>query len=708
MPANVHSARIDVRDGRTRLLVDGRPVAPLWYGLTDCPGARWTWEEVPARQLRLFAEAGIRLFQVDLWFEHLVDERDGFSLDLARRQVAGVLAQCADAVVMLRLHVNAPTWWCRAHAEACIGYTDAETEDTGLRWGMLRPLTGDEDRPLRASYASPVWRSWADGILARFCREFSVTPEGAAVASLQIANGVYGEWHQFGFLMHDPDCGPAATAAFRAWLGDPAACVPSSWDREQADAGILRDPRTRQRVIDYFTWQHECLADTVTGLCQVAKANWPRDLLTASFFGYFHSMFGRQAAGGHLSLARVLASPHLDALCAPTSYTKGAREIGGPGQPRGLPDAVRRAGKLWLDEMDQPTAVGSPWNKDFRSTVADDVAVMRRNILHPVTRGGGAWWYDFGPVSGCDWALNGGTRGWWDNRRLLDEVAAICRVVEERVERPFHRAADVLVVHDPWSFRHTVSHRLTPQACADLLIKPRWSGDPLSHLAIDDLTEALHRSGVIHADCLVHELERIDLSAFKVVVFATTPVFDAAQRRIIAERVRGGGRQLWCLGFCGWSDGKRLGADLFTEVTGLDAELATAQHISADVHGLAFRRSLWEPLAVPAATNGEPLARWESGGVAAAWSRDALGVRAWWGVPPTEPALLRTLLREAGCHVINEQDDATMLGGGLLLVHSVPGGSRRLAIPGGPVVQVELPPRSTVVIDAETGAVLLG
>lgn len=724
------SAQVIRNAGRNELHLDGRPVAPLLYGLTDAPGGRWTWEEVPARQLRLFAEHGVRLFQVDLWLAHLVDDKDRLDIALARRQVAGVLAQCADAAVMIRLHLNPPPAWLAAHPEACIAYADTTCEDTALRWGMLRPLSGDEARPLRASFAAPAWRSWANTQVRSLCRELAATPEGGAVMGIQIANGVYGEWHQFGFLMHDPDVGPAATAAFRAWLattygddaglarawGDPSArldqaSLPDSAEREAADQGILRDPRQRQRVIDAFRWQHTCLAEAVELGARAVKESWPRPIVTAAFFGYFHSMFGRQAAGGHLSLATILRSPWLDALCAPTSYTDGARRLGGPGHPRGLPDAVRRAGKLWLDEMDQPTHAGSPWDRAFTSTVDDDIAIQRRNILHPVTRGGGAWWYDFGPISGCDWYSNGGTRGWWDHPRLLADAGAILRVTAEAQRRPFTRPAEVLVVHDPWSFAHTVSQRLTPEACAKLLTAPTWGGDPLSHLMIDDLSEALHRSGVIHGDALIDELATLDLTPYRVVILATAPVLDAGQRRMIEQRVRAPGRELWCLGFAGWSDRTRLGADLAAELTGLDCALgAAAVPTLTTCAGPVWSRTLSAPLAMPAcsATGCEVLATWQDGTVAAARHRDAQGVRTWWGIPPAHPALLRHHLRAAGCQVVNEHDDATLVGAGLLLVHTVDGGARTLHPPGGPRIETVLPPRSTTVFDAASGQVLLG
>ncbi|MGY8719957.1 MAG: hypothetical protein ACKVI3_19485, partial [Verrucomicrobiia bacterium] len=142
-----------------------------------------------------------------------------------------------------------------------------------------------------------------------------------------------------GFLHHDPDSGLASTVAFRLWLqnkyGDEAALakawnspgltwetaqVPDSPAREKASIGILRDPQTQRAVIDYFTFQHTTLTDVVVSFGATAKAAWPRPLVTAAFFGYFYSIFGRQAAGAQLAAQNALQSPHLDAWCSPQSY----------------------------------------------------------------------------------------------------------------------------------------------------------------------------------------------------------------------------------------------------------------------------------------------------------------------------------------------------------------------------------------------------
>lgn len=724
------AAHIANRDGKPRLIINGVEQMPLIYGLTDSSGARWTWEEVPARNLAIFAAAGVRLFQADIWFEQMIGADDRLDLTLARRQVAGVLAVCPEAAVMLRLHVNAPPWWIDRRPEEAVGYGGPAPEPE-RRWGLQKLLANDNGRPLRASFSSTAWLEWATAHLRAFCAKLAATPEGAAVFGLQIANGVYGEWHQFGFFAHDPDTGPASTRLFCEWAqrhyGDEAALaaawqqpgltwaevrVPDSAARETADYAVLRDPRRGRAVIDYFLFQHERLADVVLHLAGVVKAAWPRPVLTASFFGYYHCLFGRHAAGGHLSLDRVLASPLLDCLCAPQSYEPGARHFGGTGHARGLVDPVRRAGKLWLDEMDLPTSnSGRTWEPGYISDLADDVAMQRRNILQPVTRGGGAWWYDFGPLTGTPDAARYGPTGWWDEPTLQADATALVRIARERTARPYARAADVLVVQDPWSFAHTVSRRVNLAEVRPGEVPP-LRGDQVTPIGVDALVHGLHQSGLVHEEVLPGELATLDLSGCRLVIYATAAVLDPAQRRVLRERVARDGRHVVFTGFAGWGDGTAVGPELAADLTGFETRLQArkpaVQTLALD--GASESRSLDGEVEAPvfAETGAEVVGRWADGTAAAVTRAWAEAV--WWSfaLAPTAPAVLRAIGRRAGCRVVNDHDETTLVGAGLLIVHTIAGGTRTLRSPDGPVIEAELPPRSTVVFDAVTGGRLLG
>ena len=723
------SAAVAVQQGRPTLLLNGVAQTPLMYALSDCPGARWSWEEVPARNVALFAAQGIRLFQLNLYLEQVLDADRRLDLTLARKQIAGVLAQCPDAAVMLRLNVAAPLWWCELHPEECVGYADVAACEPPS-WGQRRLVGTDGDNPVRASFASRVWQDWATTHLRAFCTELAATPEGDALFGLHLANGLYGEWHQYGFLHHDPDTGTAARHSYRAWLraryGTDAALAsawhrpaarldtvepPDSPARERADCGPLRDPRQQQDVIDYFTWLHTTMTGSLLELAATVKLAWPRPIVTSAFQGYFYGQFGRNAAGSHLALDQVLASPHLDCLCSPQSYSGQVRAMGGSGHARGILGSVRRAGKLWLDENDHGTSlVGCPWDRSFQTTPEDDIACLRRNGLHAVLRGGGQWWYDFGMVAGTPAFALYGNVGWWDDPLLAREIAAIHRVAQSRHARPFTRPADVLVVHDPWSFCHTVARRWSLEGFK-FGDQPPVGPNPFSSRGMDGLLEGLFHSGLMCDDALIGELATLDLSPYRLIIFGTTPVLTAMQRETLATRLTGGDRHLVLTGYTGWGDGREVGAALASQLSGIptagrDPAVPTSR---LQLDAATEEQVLEAPQHVPVYTvpAAQAVGHWADGSVSAAW-RQTAGTT-WWtfAVAPTAPGILRSLGRRAGCHVINDHDDTTLLGDGLLLVHTLDGGPRTLRLPGGRNISAPLPPRSTTVFDAETGRVLL-
>jgi hypothetical protein len=724
------ASTVEMRSGRPTLVLNGVPHAPLIYALTDCPGARWTWEEVPARNLWLFGQQGVRLFQVDLWFEQMLGEDDRLDITLARKQVAGVLAQCPEGAVMIRLHVNAPAWWLDRNPDECVGYADVAVNEAAT-WGLVRRVGTDGDTPRRASFASRKWNDWITSHLQDFCTQLGATPEGGGVFGIQLANGMYGEWHQFGFLHHDPDTGVAAAHSYRAWLrtrygsddklaaawNRPGASIaavnpPDTPARERADLGPLRDPQKQQDVIDYFTWLHSTMADTLLGLAGTVKKCWPRPIVTAAFQGYFYGQFARNAAGSHLAHDKVLASPNLDCLCSPASYTDGVRAMGGSGHGRGITGAVRRAGKLWLDENDHGTfLVGCPWDRNFKTTLEDDIACLRRNALQPALRGGGQWWFDFGMIAGTPAFASHGNVGWWDHPRLAQEIAAIRELAQSRHQQPFYRPADVLVIHDPWSFRHTVAKRWSLEGFK-FGDQPPVGPNPFSGRGMDGLLEGLYRSGLVPDEALVHELATIDLTPFKLVVFGSTVVLDDAQRGVIASRVATGDRHVVFTGYVGWSNGCGIGSALATAVSGIptagrDLNTPTSK---LTLDGASEVQSLEAPKHVPVydVPPAQAVGFWADGSISAAWRKTDTAT--WWSfaVCPNSPSILRALGKRAGCHVINDHDDATTLGDGLLMVHTLNGGARQLRLPNGKEISADLPARSTTVYDAQSGAVALG
>ncbi len=422
------SSDVYVRKGEVRvynnhpvIFINDKPVTPLIYAIPDPPPGRWAWNELQQHNIKLFGNiAGVNLVQVDLFLDHIWMPDGSLKLDTALLQLRGVIDANPNAGVFFRLHVNAPRWWQAKHPEEAIVYSNEESrKDYHVGYGSL--IEGDVNNVARFSLASEKWRNEASEIVRKFCRELSKTPEGNALVGIQVACGVYGEWHYFGFVNHDPDLSQPMTLYFRNWLKNKyktnenlqnawgnqnvtfeTAQVPGSDERNKTLHGVFRDPVKECNVIDYFEAQHLVVAEDIIHFCKVIKESWPRPIITGTFYGYFYSLFGREAAGGHLAVDTVLKSPYVDYLSAPQAYYPVPNLTGEPYRSRGLLESERLNGKLWLDEMDQQPPLANRSDSNYKASVAESIARLRRNIMYTASKGMGMWFYDFG-LAGISW-----------------------------------------------------------------------------------------------------------------------------------------------------------------------------------------------------------------------------------------------------------------------------------------------------------------
>ena len=519
-------------------------------------------------------------------------------------------------------------------------------------------MMDDLSRQPRVSLASKLWRDMATAKTRELLRALAQVPEGNSLAGIHLACGVYGEWHYWGFMRNEPDTSAPMQAHFDAWRGSKGktpAAIPSVAERAALDDGIFRDPAKREAVADYYRSQQELVADTILHFCRAAKRAWPRQLLTGSFYGYFFSMFDRSATGGHLCVEKILASPDIDYLSAPQAYGDAFRGLGASGITRGLTESARLHGKLFLDEMDQTPSW--QWRNDvdtpFRlSDLASDTAILRRNMLASYTRGSGLWFYDFGP---------GNNAGWWADTRLMDEIAKIKKLLDAYHRKEYKPAGDVLFVYDTEVFYFTGSIQGT-----DALTDPQ---------AVNRAIIAAYASGAAIETIHLSDLQRVDLDRFKVVVFGNTWLMSAEQRKFVRRRVMSGDRHVLFQGAPAYCDGRKLDVEFTREVTGLDIRriaetkpFAPQFAVEGEASGLARRGSTW-------------------------FSTQAV----------VSASALREILQAAGAHVYVDTGDVVHAGGGLVLIHTKDGGKRGVRFRSGREVEVEMPPKSSWIFDAESG-----
>ena len=698
------SAEVKPFNGRPTLFVNGNPQAPAFYALTHAYGGRWSWEEVPARNLNNFCQIGFRLFQVDLWLEDIwYQHSDSLDIRKAQRQVRGVLDQCPEAGVVVRIHVNAPFWWNKAHPEECTQFADTPV-DTTLKAG---PPYHNEEHDIhaarRASLASVRWKQESGLKLIELCRKLAKTPEGNAIIGMHVAGGIYGEWHYWGFIEHDPDTGPAMTTYFHNWLTNKYkttkslqkawqttaftldnATVPNTIERLKTHDGFFKDPAQDQRTIDYFTAQQQVVADDAIYFCKLVKETWPRPIVTGIFYGYLHMTFNRQTVGGHLFIKEILDSPYIDYLSAPQTYWPDSRKAGGSGNSRGIIESTLLHSKLWFDEIDN----GYLYKNDFeniRYTSRYDTTyanIMKRCALLPLMRGIGFWLYDFGPQKGF---------GWWDDPRYLASMKAQKQLFEQRLTVPYQSEADVLYV---WS--------------QDVFYYLKSAPLPITINVLDHSIEQALHSGTVGDQVYDFDLDRVNLDQYKAIVFMNVYKLTDAQRKFIQDKVARNGRTLVWNYLTGYTNGERLDLNFVQSLTGMHLERvatdkAPVVRFLTPTYTYKFN-GVVEPLVVVNDKAAQTLAELEGTNHPIIARKQGNGFTSvYCGLPLNGTDGFREIFRKAGCHIYNEKNDFTYANSGLLMLHTKDGGTRTIQLKNGKSVSVPLEQGATWLLDTTTG-----
>jgi len=692
--------------GKPTIFVDGSPVNPDFYSLTHAYGARWSWEEVPQRNLKNFADAGFRLFQLDLYFEDIW-YRGVKELDIAKaqHQVRGLLDICPDAAVVIRVHVNAPFWWNEVNPQECVNFANGEVDQRNYG-APFNNEDGDTDRPSRASLASMKWRQESGEKLIEFCKRMAETPEGKSVIGIHICGGVYGEWHNWGFINNDPDTGPAMTTYFRNWLKNKYkftkslqkawnskkfilenASVPDTTERNFTGDGIFRIPQKEQRVIDYYTAQQEVVAEDIEYFSSIVKKSWPRPLIVGVFYGYLHMTFCRQAAGGHVFIERILNCPNIDYLAAPQSYWQDTQFAGGSGNSRGVIESAILHGKLWLDEMDNGHIQKKTSIDPVRNSGKYDpnyLCVLQRSAIYPLMRGTGLWYYDFGPRESF---------GWWDNPVYMKSIQEEKKFFDKRINEDYKPTADVLYVWDQESFYYT---------------KNNWT--PICYNLIDQTFEEALRSGTSSDQIYLFDLDKVNLDRYKAILFMNVYKMDEKQRSFIHEKVAKNGRTIIWNYLPGYTDGYQNNFKFVEELTGFKICPFISNEkpeviITNKQINYSFEAPV-QPMVLIVDEDVEVLGKLKDTEhiiIARKKLKDYTSVFS--TLPFHDTCFFRDIFRKAGCHIYNESNDFTYSNSGLLMIHTKEGGTRNIMLESGKMVRVNIPPYSTWLLDGNNGEV---
>ncbi|MBC8230393.1 beta-galactosidase [bacterium] len=733
-------SEVRVRKGAPRLFVNGKQITPAMYFL-QAP-------HLPVQQemIKQLAAQGIHLFTIPIdvgWHQPGIEKEVRFK-NVDEETIALIKADKA-ALLLPRLSLNAPNWWCEEHPD--------ELE-----------LFSDGNKDVWASWASKLWLQEACQTLAEFIEHCRQADYADHILGYHVNVGSSGEWCYMGSMRDDIlDYSPPMQARFKEWLRDKygtedalrkawkgvspspvlslqgrgddgenvtfdTACVPSKDEQLATDWFQFRDVRfAHQRlrpmvskgtkVVDFFACLNETAASSAPVLCRTAKEACNGEQIVGVFYGYLATMswnvglfdpkgfanheLSAYQRSGHLALSKVLKSPDIDFIASPYDYL--FRNIGGVGDFMSATESITQSGKLYWFEDDTRTHTvpGSNYGEAF--SLDESISILRRNFGHMLTEDAALWWMEQGM----------GERSWFGSPEIQAELGRLVHIWEKTLslERKTPTAEIAVIFDEKGPMYESLSNTLS----WPLIYKQRVYG--------------LSRMGAPYRFHLLNDLVEGKMPDYKLYIFLNCFYLNAAERKALDKKVkRDGNVALWLFG-AGIGNERGLSLENMAELTGfqfasldsiweLTCSIRNYQHPitqglrSDTVFGTDLRIGPIITVSDPEATilgllifnqgRNEPgfavkdfgksarLLRPDEDGtrndIALEDSKSSvLGVGDWSSVYSTAPNLpadlLRNIARYAGCHIYNEANDVIYASRYFICLHSAQGGSRTINLP---------------------------
>lgn len=401
------AAKIQIHRGQPTLFIDDQHVPPFAY--MSYLGEEKYYREAAAAGIHLYcfpaylgdrginSTSGIGPFRKALW----VDENT-FDFSSIKNDFDKILRADPKARVIIRFHLDVPSWWDERHPEECQLLPDGSKQ--------------------RQSFHSQKWREQAGDVLRRCVDWLQHSPYSEHLVGIHVAGGFTEEWfYHFKDQFYDFNR-PRATA-FREWLrqyySNDIELLHRAWKQPHTSfdtaepediSGAVkeqrwRDPQNERRIIDTFRFHAATMAENITWFCRIVKEASDGQLLTGAFYGYHY--FVTDPRRGHGALAQLLDCPDLDYLSSPNVYN---RVMGEDWPPMAAVQSIQLHGKLWLAENDTRTSLttllkerapeicppgqyeSSVWLGP--SDVKSSTALLWKNSARMLVYGYGGWWFD--------------------------------------------------------------------------------------------------------------------------------------------------------------------------------------------------------------------------------------------------------------------------------------------------------------------------
>jgi beta-galactosidase len=588
--------RVRMVGGVPTLVIDGQPHSGFCYSTYDTSAGNLE------RRVAQFAEAGCDIFNFvveisgygyspPLWRgEH---DWDFSPLDDRARRI---LAVAPRAYLLPRIYVDAPAWWRAKHPDEMMVLDDGSTSFGEKLFAL--PRAGDYP-----SLASERWLADMRHALRTIIAHVQQSDYADRVIGYQISGQKTEEWYHWSMNCDRlGDYSVPMRQAFGCWLADKyrtdqrlqtawrdpdvtlaTADVPSLAERIGNRDRTFRDPDRERPVIDFHRFWSEIMADTIDALAQTVKEATRGKKVVGAFYAYTFEFAELGEDAGHLALGKLLRSPHVDFIMAPSSYFN--RNL--PGTPLFRHPTLSLAlhGKLLWNDFDQvsfkwfeklqanPQLKTWEYQMGLTRTPEEFVWMNRREIGMTLAYG----------VQSAHFDIHG---GYYEDPLIMEAVKRLGQVRGEALGFPDRSsAAEILVLVDERS-QHYLRFR-NPAPTPGTMLR-------------DLLTAQVAELGFVapYDTALLSDLASIDTGRYKLILVLNAFFLDSEQRDLIQQRLAVGDKTILWFYAPGYFSERGGGTENIGQLTGIhvvhdeDSGADTAISLRGELEGIPHTLTL--------------------------------------------------------------------------------------------------------------------
>ena len=644
-------ARLIDHNGAITISINGNLHPLTTFKLTETPDDKLFCATVRSTVAEV-ARRGVKVFFVCVYFkwpDHSV--YDFSSMD---RRVQWILEECPDAFIIIRIQAAAlnPDWWRDANPDGVV------------KFGCGREPEGPKAQHQTGSFPSLGSDFWEkEGIPALEALAGHVKRQSYADRIAGYLPSAYNSNEWFLRSYHDQqvnDFCPAMQKAFGKWLKEKYGLgrdllVPDLQARGTADCGYFHHPDPAIAafpVVAYYRFLSFLCAEKIVKVTgAMRRMHVPDRIIIGMYYGYSLGLanFAWLADSAHLNLARLVEEDGPDFTCSPLDYfVKNSREMPSGGfcwAQSTAPDTNLIAGKGYFADDDSYMPGEQPdysFGMDGPADMEEDDHALKRDLTFSLCKGQLQWWND----------LHGHSYETAGRLNTIRDCAAAAAGALCRDRRQVSQIAVVMDEEASWYL--TLDRSLQrPLFWENFFYSFGEIGAPVDLLLLSDLGRA-------------------DASRYKAIFFPTSFAMKTRDREVVDSLKEEGRTLVFYMAdgfihpdgakvFSGANMNALIGINMSVVKRPFQLRVTTRtnhpllegfEDVTFGVHMEKNLNFLVED------SDAEPMGHFcVRGPIALARKRHPRWTSIYCGVPVLPAGIVRNIIRDAGVHIFNEDDD---------------------------------------------------